>query len=817
MKKTIYTFSIMVFLSSFALSQVHRWERTNPGGGGAFSTIGAGITGIVVAGSDLSGAYISRDRGNSWEVLGYSKGLTATHVSGVGFDRLDGDLLYIGTDEGIFRSTDGGRSVKQVLEGGYITDIEFGTAQPNIGYATYHPMYNTTQGAIFRTTDRGLNWSKVSLDLPDDLRILKLIVHPAQANTLYLLSGEGRFACGPAQVWKSKDGGKHWVQLASELSPILDIAMRQKAPYALYLTTMHAACGEQWYWTDVEGDLYKSTDGGQHWAWSSDYTGVIWLDDEDSSVLRLIDPREPYTWNDRSGTFTSVNDGFDFGRSGDVEDWDTFFQGNTFWCYGSSYNGICKALGEDLSDPDSYWWVNPQWVFHTSDAGKTFHNSFTDEVKPGFWRSRGFDNVNMMAIEVSPVDDDIVYIGYFDMGIWRSLDHGESWQSCNDSIFTGSWDGYGGNCATIVADPSRANVVWASLGENQEGQPLTFLLKSDKKGAKGSWQRADNGLPNEEIMGLSIDTKSPQDQRTLYVTALSDVYRSTDDGRHWSKVLDGKGCRFTAVDQVDTRLVYAGGERGIWRSEDRGNTWTDISLDIMQSTDNTGFWEWGYDGVWDIETDPAHEGWVYVVVHGTDKGLYRSKDKGQTWEHLLTDDFLRNVGILPTDNNIVYATSSSAFEAGGWKPGSNGIWYSEDGGNHWSRQNQGMAWPFAQPVAFDRRTPTTVFVGSPGTGIQKALVPFSTSNQTIRTTSSDLTIYPNPAKDFIRISCRYEMVKLRLIAADGRTAKTFQPKGHIVQHKISGLPTGIYFLQIKIKTPTGEKWIYRRIVIDPAH
>src|SRR5262249_22970395 len=57
------------------------WVNVNPGGGGAFTAIGAGPTGVIVAGSDLAGACRSLDHGASWEVIGAAHGLAHTHVS----------------------------------------------------------------------------------------------------------------------------------------------------------------------------------------------------------------------------------------------------------------------------------------------------------------------------------------------------------------------------------------------------------------------------------------------------------------------------------------------------------------------------------------------------------------------------------------------------------------------------------------------------------------------------------------------------------------------------------------------------------------
>jgi len=84
-----------LLISNLAIASINaqNWKRSNPGGGGWMMAVGAGPTGTILVGSDLSGAYRSTDQGKTWDVLGANVGLTATHVGAVGFDPVNEDIL----------------------------------------------------------------------------------------------------------------------------------------------------------------------------------------------------------------------------------------------------------------------------------------------------------------------------------------------------------------------------------------------------------------------------------------------------------------------------------------------------------------------------------------------------------------------------------------------------------------------------------------------------------------------------------------------------------------------------------------------------
>ena len=801
----------------------HQWVRTNPGGGGAFGTAGASVDGVIYVGSDLSGVYRSTDRGQSWQPLGARQGLFATHISGLGFDSRDGSVLYIGTDHGIYRSADGGESFTQTLDSGYVTDIKINAGNPAVGYAAWHPDFNVPQGEILRTTDHGLTWKHVSENLPEGLWILKLVVDPKNVNTLYLLSGAGRFTCGPAVVYRSIDAGVTWQQLAPELNTIMDLAVDPRNPWMLYVTTMNASCNAPDYWSDLDGSIYKSEDYGDSWSRLADRTGVIWLKWDAPDTLRLIDPREPFPWNPDAGVWQSGDAGRTWQHVGKIDYWDYGYQGEAYRSYGTAFDGIVHTLGEDLSDPESLFWVNGQWVFGTDDGGKTFNNLFTKEITKNTWRSRGIDNVNMLDLAISEADPQRIYLGYFDLGFWRSDDGGTSWRSGNDSAFTGDWEGFGGNVAAIVADPQRIDMVWATFSGHQNGEHPTYLVRSNKGGEKGSWQLANSGLPTVQVMGLSLDVNSTVNRRTLFVTAEGDVYRSTNDGLDWQKVDDCNGCRVTAVDRFDGNLVYAGGEIGLRRSTDGGNSWQDMGIAEMRGDTAIGFWDYDWEGVFDIKTDPHHRSWVYVTAFGKGRGLYHSKDSGISWQKLWTDDFMRSVAISPETPDLIYATSSNALEAGGYDVNSHGVLVSTDGGINWSDAGDGMAWPFAVPVEISGDG--WVFAGSPGTGFQKAKIPTATSvNENHPQLIDGFVLYqnfPNPfnPKTTIRFHLnKNSVVEVRIYDTLGKTIRTLlrdrRPAGTYTlvwdgRNDAGNLvSSAIYYVKLKV-----DNWVTSRKMV----
>jgi photosystem II stability/assembly factor-like uncharacterized protein len=183
------------------------------------------------------------------------------------------------------------------------------------------------------------------------------------------------------------------------------------------------------------------------------------------------------------------------------------------------------------------------------------------------------------------------------------------------------------------------------------------------------------------------------------------VWKTEDAGLTWHNVTDGYvktgSVGAIAVAESDPNVVYVGmGEHpargvamshgdGVYRSTDGGKTWTHVGLELARQISR-------------IRVHPKNPDLVYVAAQGApfgatkDRGIYRSKDGGKTWEQVLYVSETAGAGDLamdPTNPRVLYAAFwdmlRRPWEVRSGGPGS-GIWKSTDGGDTWKKITDGM-------------------------------------------------------------------------------------------------------------------------------
>jgi photosystem II stability/assembly factor-like uncharacterized protein len=688
------------------------WTNANPGAGGAFVAIGAGPSGIVLCGSDLGGAYRSLDRGASWEAIGPDRGLTSAHVSAVGFDPADANIQYLGGEWGVYRSANAGQTFTSVTPPYYICAIAPAPSNPSIVYAPSHPTYDNRRSLLFKSVNRGLTWDSLQTNLPAGLRITKTIVHPTNPNLLYLVSSPDLFISDALpSLWKSADGGVTWSRMGAAIGKAWDLAIDPSQAAHAVRHDLHGHAALQ-----LVGAVWKSVDGGANWTQKATHGGCVRVNRDQPQVLWVIDPDRD-SGDPESGVWWSQDGGATWARKSTMSGWDGGWQ-SLDWAYSGSAYGEAKAIGQDLSDPNALYRVDWQFVFGSFDGGGRFVNLFTNPGSTGGWHSRGIEDVCVAAAAISESSPNTFFTGYYDIGMWRSLDAGVSWESCNSSSYTGAWNGHGGCASAIVPDPTRAGVVFAVMGE--EAGKATVVKSTNFGGHTPAWARTAACPRASCTASRSIATARAPSARSSSPRRATSTAAPTTAPR--GPRCCGNSCHVTAVDRIDRTTVYAGGEGGLWRSTGGGasGTWTRVGPSGWPAPIRARWRKCG-GRVFTPSPRTRTAGRLYVTAYGAGRDLYRSDDRGATWTKLHAGLFVETCRWIASNASIVYLCSSAAYKSGGVVAGSEACCGASTAA-HLDAPG-GPALAFAGPMAIDPRSPSRVLVGSPGTGSGSAVTP----------------------------------------------------------------------------------------------
>ncbi len=256
-------------------------------------------------------------------------------------------------------------------------------------------------------------------------------------------------------------------------------------------------------------------------------------------------------------------------------------------------------------------------VYKTIDGGKS-------------WKHMGLKNSEHIGmIEIDPRDSDVVYVAATgplwsaggDRGLYKTTDGGETWTNILEiSEHTGINE--------VHMDPRNPDVLYATAHQRRRhvftyisGGPESAVYKSTDAGA--TWKKIMKGMPSGDIGRIGMDI-SPANPDVLYAAVEAQsgkqgFFRSTDRGESWEKqsnyASSGNYYQEVVADPVDVDLVYVMNTySGV--SEDGGKTFENVG-ELNKHIDNHALW---------INPDnPSH------LLNGNDGGVYESYDRGKTW------------------------------------------------------------------------------------------------------------------------------------------------------------------------------------------
>lgn len=310
------------------------------------------------------------------------------------------------------------------------------------------------------------------------------------------------------------------------------------------------------------------------------------------------------------------------------------------------------------------------------------------EIGPALMGGRIAD---LAVIEATP---HIFYVGTASGGVWKTENHGTSFTPLFDDQPTSS-------IGAIEVDQTNPNLVWVGTGEpqNRQSSPWGNGVYKSTDGGK-TWQHM--GLEATKHIGRMII--HPRDPDVVYVAAVGDlwaanpergVYRTTDGGETWELLLhidDDTGAIDLVMDPNDPKTLFAamyqrrrtgfgfnggGPGSGIYRTVDGGESWVElteglpsgdkgrIGLDVFRGDGNLVY------ALVEADARSAGSGFGGGGGGARQTGLYRSTDRGDTWEKTSDTNprpmYYSQVRIDPTDSNRIYvlATQLMVSDDGG--------------------------------------------------------------------------------------------------------------------------------------------------------
>jgi len=290
------------------------------------------------------------------------------------------------------------------------------------------------------------------------------------------------------------------------------------------------------------------------------------------------------------------------------------------------------------------------------------------------WREVGpYRGGRSAAVTGIPQERETFYFGSAGGGVWKTTNGGGKWSNISDGFF-------GGSIGAVAVSSWDPNVIYVGTGEK--------TVRGNVSVGDGVWKSTDAGRTwshtglkdSQRIPRIRIH---PQNPDVVYVAAMGSlfganeergVFRSTDGGKNWQKVLyvnAGAGVVDLVMDPTNPRILYAstwrvirtpyslesGGEGSkIWKTTDGGDSWQSIS-------ENEGMPKppLGISGISVSGSNPDN---LYAIIEADEGGVFRSTDAGKTWKRVNQERKLRQrawyytrIQADPVDEDVVYVTN----------------------------------------------------------------------------------------------------------------------------------------------------------------
>ncbi len=645
------------------------------------------------------------------------------------------------------------RSIGPALMGGRVADIAIHPSDRSTWYVA------VGSGGVWKTVNSGITWSPV-FDDETSYSIGCVRIDPTRPEIVWVGTGEavsGRHVAWGDGVYKSIDAGSSWTRMGLEHSEhVSDILIDPRDGDTVYV----AAEGPLWS-SGGERGLYKTTDGGETWErvlHVDDDTGVtsaVFAPDDPDTIYAATYQRRRRVWsflgggpgsgihvsNDAGSTFTRIRAGLPKGEMGRIglavtpadpsvvyatieaadENERGFYRSTTrgrAWERRNEYlsGGTGPHYYQELfaSPTDAARVYQVDVFLHvTTDGGTTFRRVETGTTKHS-------DN---HVVWVDPTDGRHLIVGC-DAGLYETFDEGQAWRHVSNlpisqfyrvavdhsvpftNVLGGAQD------LGTLRGPTRTLHV-----DGVRNQDWMVVLGSD--GYQVAFDPDDDRISYLEFQEGNV---MRHDTSTMELRDIRPEPGPSDPPERWNWDTP------ILVSPHRAETIYVASQR-LWRSDDRGESWTPISPDLTTDPNRyelaTGDRVTSVDSVFDhaamslygtitsVAESPLAEGLLYV---GTDDGLLQvSEDGGTTWRRMAQPDglpstaFINDIEASQHDADVVIVAADD-HKSGDYTPY---LFESRDRGRSWASirgqlPDNTIVWAVEQ----DHERPELLFVGA---------------------------------------------------------------------------------------------------------
>ncbi len=589
-------------------------------------------------------------RALQWRSIGPYRGGRANTGAGIPTQPLTYFAGYTGG--GIWRTDDAGINWRNVSDGyfrtGSIGAIAIAASDPNVIYVgtgeeAIRGQSSSYGDGVYRSTDQGRTWTNIGLGATRQISAVR--IHPTDPNVVYVAAQGDRWK-GSAErgIYRTRDGGATWTLVlkgVNMFSGASDLTMDATNPRILYAAFWDHQRTPWMVRSGGEGSgIWKSIDGGDSWVRLTEglpaLMGKIGISVSPAAPERVFAIIEA----ERGGLYRSDDAGKTWARLSE----DRLIQTRS-WYY--------MKVFADPKNADVVWVTNAP-VLKSIDGGRTF-------------RVVNATHGDNHHIWINPLDGKSM-INANDGGVSVSLDGGTSWSSQDNQptaqfyhvttdndypykLYSGQQD----NSSVIIRSRSDDAVIgvrdWWD-GPGCESANVGVGPKESRYVYGGCYQGLINEL--DQQTGLSRDIM-PWPAMNLTEPSDKTRYRF-----NWTAPI--------RVSQHDGAVVYHGGNV-LFRSTDRGQTWTPASPDLTKNDKarqgkgggpitNEGAGGEVYGTIVVIHESPHDARTLYV---GTDDGVVqRTRDGGATWTNVtpkgLADGLTNEIEVSPHDPATVYVS-----------------------------------------------------------------------------------------------------------------------------------------------------------------